>query len=630
MSSHSTLRALCAAAFLAIGCGTAAQAQTATPAPAPSASPSPIPEIGHVVTSDRSDETLQNAVRTTYIVTRNDITRRGFRTVADAIADLPGVNVFRYGGTGSLASIGLRGSTSAQVLVLFDGVPAAGAQTGTLDLNSIPTIGIDRIEVVEGGGSTLYGAGSVGGIINLITHPLSGGATVDARDGSFGNRSLRLQARNFALERSVATNNFSFPGGIREGADSQLSAARFVFEGGGGRWQAAVSGGIVDHHLGDPGSVPLGFTTPSRENSVSRNLHASLSHHGSHAETTLELGAGSQQFLFSCNNVADPNCFTPTQALTSDTRLEASLRNTVRFAQHKLVYGIDLARGVARLDDGASGTPLSTPPDITTNAYAQAAIYAEESWLSQHDDRAYLGARAERDGGQGGIIAPSAGVLRRLSPALTLRANYATAFRAPSVEDLYFPGGFGNPNLQPERMRVADLRLSDSAIGGGAALSWFSAHTTNKIVPDANFVPQNIGHARIEGITAELRTSQNHRLYSRLNITNLYRAVDTATNLRLSAAGPVFSLSEEVGFIGAQNAPVESWGLIASSRGAQHYSFSPTPAAGYTRVDGFIRFRLTPGALLTLRLYDLGNNHIRDVPGYPQPGRSFVIELATR
>ena len=627
MTSRSVPCAFFSAVFFAIAGFDAACAQT-TPSPAPT--PTPIPEIGQVFTSDRSDETLRNVVRTTYVVTASDIARRGFKSVADAISDLPGINVFRYGGTGSLAGFGLRGSTSAQVLVLFDGLPAAGQATGTLDLNSIPTAGVDRIEVVEGGGSTLYGAGSVGGIINVITHPLEGVPLAKVSDGTFGDSELRFQTRNVTLDRDVATNDYSYPGGVRSGADSQLSAARFVFAGGHGAWSTKFSGAFIAHHLGDPGSVPLGFTTPSREASAIDDLHASVTHQTRYAETTLELGASSQQFLFYCDNPADPNCFAPSQALTTDVRLGASLRNTLRFDRSKLIYGIDLARGVARLDDGAAGTPLSTPPDITTNAYAQTALYAEDTWLYGESNRAYLGVRAERDGGQGGIIAPSLGVLQRLSSALSLRANYATAFRAPSAEDLYFPGGFGNPQLQPERVRVADFRLSDVAFLGGVALTWFSSFTTNKIVPGANFVPENIGHAGIEGLTFELRTPDVHRVYARLNVTDLYRAVDTATNLRISAAGPVFSVNALLGFRGAPQNSVESWGLIADSRGAQYYAFSPDPATGYLRLDAFVRFRLAANRLLSLRLYNLANHRISDVPGYPEPGTALLIELATR
>ncbi|MBV8727914.1 MAG: TonB-dependent receptor [Candidatus Eremiobacteraeota bacterium] len=627
MSSRSILCAFFSTVFFAAA-GISAACGRTTPSPAPT--PTPISEIGHVFTSDRSDETLGNSVRTTYVVTANEIARRGFKSIADAIADLPGVNLFRYGGTGSLSGFGLRGSTSAQVLILFDGLPTAGQATGTLDLNSIPTAGVDRIEVVEGGGSTLYGAGSVGGIINIITHPLEQVPLAKLSSGSYGDSEFRLQTRNVTIDRDVATNDYSYPGGVRKGADSQLSAARFVLTGETGAWTSKLSGAFIGHHLGDPGTVPLGFTTPSREASAISNLYATVTHRARYAETTLELGASSQRFLFYCDNPADPNCFTPSQALTTDVRLAASLRNTLRFDRGKLIYGIDLARGVARLDDGATGTPLSSPPDITTNAYAQAALYAEDTWLYGSSNHAYLGIRAERDGGQGGIIAPSLGVLQRLSPALTLRANYATAFRAPSAEDLYFPGGFGNPQLQPERMRVADFRLSDAAFLGGAALTWFSSFTTNKIVPGVNFVPENIGHASIEGLTFELRTPDTQRMYARLNVTDLWRAVDTATNLRISAAGPTFSISALLGFHGTPQSVFESWGLVADSRGAQYYAFSPDPAPGYTRLDAFVRFRLAANRLLSLRLYNLANHRISDVPGYPEPGTAFLLELATR
>ncbi|MBV9276946.1 MAG: TonB-dependent receptor [Candidatus Eremiobacteraeota bacterium] len=606
-----------------------ADAAFAQPAPSPTPSSPPPPEIGHVLTSDRSDETLGNSVRTVYVITAHDIAERGFRSVADAIADLPGVNVFRYGGTGSLASVGLRGSASAQVLILFDGLPAAGQTTGTIDLNSIPTAGVDRIEVVEGGGSTLYGAGSVGGIINVITHPPQRDSA-KATAGTFGNSELELQTRNITLDRDLAKNDYAYSGGFRAGAESQLSAARFTFAGDGGTWSTKFSGAFVAHHLGDPGSVPLGFTTPSREASAVDDLYASLTHYGRYAETTIEVAASSQKFLFYCDNPSDPNCFTPSQALTTDEHVATSLRNTLRFDRSKLIYGVDLSRGVARLDDGAAGTPLSTPPDVTTNAYAQAALYAEGTWLYGPSNRAYVGVRAERDGGQGGIIAPSLGILQRLSTALTLRANYGTAFRAPSVEDLYFPGGFGNPQLQPERIRVADFRLSDAMLLGGAAVTWFSSFTTNKIVPGANFTPQNVGHARIEGLTFEVRTPDRYRAFARLNVTDLYRAVDTATNLRISSAGPVFVVDALVGFRGAPQSTLDSWGLQAVARGAQFYSFSSQPAGGYLRLDAFARLRVSSGYLLSLRLYNLANHQIFDVPGYPQPGTALLFELSTR
>ena len=141
--------------------------------PLPSPTPTVVPEIAHVVTSDRGIESAQRTARTTYVVTAAQIAQDGNRTVADALESVPGVDVVRYGAFGATTSVGIRGSSSQQVLVLVDGLPAAGGQIDDVDLEQVPVSGIDRIEIVEGGGSTLYGSGSIGGVINIITAPAS-------------------------------------------------------------------------------------------------------------------------------------------------------------------------------------------------------------------------------------------------------------------------------------------------------------------------------------------------------------------------------------------------------------------------------------------------------------------------
>ena len=86
--------------------------------------------------------------------------------------------------------------------------------------------------------------------------------------------------------------------------------------------------------------------------------------------------------------------------------------------------------------------------------------------------RAYAGLRAERDGAQGGALAPSLGGTWSFGEGLALRANASTAFRAPTAVDLYYPG-FSNPNLHPERTKNFDLTLDAHDVLGGASLGWF-------------------------------------------------------------------------------------------------------------------------------------------------------------
>jgi len=630
MPLSTLLRALCAATFSCAAATAAAAAQ----APSPSPSPTVPPEIAHVITSDRSEETLANAARTIYVVNKTEMIAHGYRTVGDAIESLPGVNLSRYGSSGALVSTGIRGSTFEQVLVLIDGLPAPGSQTTTLDLGAISTAGVDRIEVVEGGGSTLYGAGSVGGIINIITAPGVKPAFVAARIGSFGDSAVRLETRNLSFERDVAANTYRFPGGVRSGADAQSTTARFSVAGALGHALAELSGGISDQHASVPGSIPPTFTTPSRQRSVERDIRAQFTFAHAHATSVLELGASGQQFLYACNDPSDPNCFTPFPALTTESRVQAGWRNTVLGRNSKTTYGIDIARGVDRIDDGGASNLFSPPdtPIVQTHGFSQAALYAQHQWIERGGSRYYIGARAERDGAQGGIVAPSVGFSQRLSPALTLRGNFATAFRAPTAIELYYPG-YGTPQLQPERSRVADLRLSDGTILGGVALTWFTSSASNLITTDpATFTAKNIGRASSAGFTLEAQTQPVRGLRDRLSVTDLYRALDLTPgsftqNTRYPGAGPVFLVTNELLMDGTPGTALDSAGIIVRNRGGQTAFGTTQP---YTRVDAFARLRIARELILSLRAWNVGNAFIADQPGYPQPGRAFSIELSTR
>ena len=220
--------------------------------PTPSPSPSPLPQIAHVVTSDRGSESVTHSARTTYVVTATDIARNGNRTIADAIENLPGVEIQRYGAFGAQANVGIRGSSNSQVLVLLDGLPMAGAQIENVDLEQYGVAGIERIEVVEGGGSTLYGSGSIGGVINIITNghaPTS--ATVAT--GSFDEQTYQFATPYLSFQRTYAGNAYPLPGGTtRTNADAGLTAGTLTFAKQIGAFDLEFLAGESDASLGAP------------------------------------------------------------------------------------------------------------------------------------------------------------------------------------------------------------------------------------------------------------------------------------------------------------------------------------------------------------------------------------------
>ncbi|MBV9233238.1 MAG: TonB-dependent receptor [Candidatus Eremiobacteraeota bacterium] len=620
-------------------------------AASPSPSPSPIPQIAHVVTSDRGRESAARAARTTYVVTADQIARDGDRTVADVLDTVPGVNVVRYGAFGALTAVGIRGSSSQQVLVLVDGLPVAGAQINDINLEEYSVAGVDRIEVVEGGGSTLYGSGSVGGIVNIVTAapPNRSGALASA--GSFGQSSYALTTPYLSFAHTYAANDYSVLGAPnRANAQARLTAIAARYSRAAGAFDLSLSGSLNDALAGSPGELGS-FSPTSEAANVARNLRLEVSRRGARSETTLQLGASSATLAYTCDTPADahcPNSFpTPSPSMTSnppyaqlldDRRLAASLRTTSGDDRERIVYGVDFARGTARVDPGTGGgSPFAADDAPLFYSYAEAAAYGQAQWFWQGGSEIYAGLRAERDGAVGGAYSPSLGGILALSQALQLRVNAGTAFRAPTAEELYYPG-FSNPHLQPERERVGDATFVLSRPWGEARFGWFTLSGSNLIVsPPPTYVPQNVERASIQGFLLSLQARTFYHCTASLDVTNIYRAQDLATAARIPGRGPVFAATLGLRYESPENRRFDGFKIAVRAAGAQEVPdpfLSPRYAvyqpAPFADVQAYVGYRITRSLVLGLRGENLGDDRYAMYAGFPMPGRSVSIELRSR
>lgn len=619
--------------------------------PSPSPSPSAVPEIAHVVTSDRGLESAARTARTTYVVTAAQIARDGDRTVADAIESVPGVNVVRYGAFGAAATVGMRGSTSDQILVLVDGLPMAGGEIDGINLEQFATSGIDRIEIVEGGGSTLYGSGSMGGVINIITAnpPETSAATIAT--GSFNEQSYLFQTPYLTFQRTYATNDYSVENAPnRQNAQAGLTSVSARYSHTFGTIDVTLSGDLADTNNGAPGQ--LGYVSlTSEQSNVNRDLRLNLQHKGARSTTTLDLGDSSQNLTYTCDTPVDytcPNSYpTPGPGMTSnppyaqalyDQHWMASLRNVTGDDHQRLVYGVDLMRGIARVDAGTGGgSPLSADDAPIFDPYAQTAAYVQQQWFGAHGDQVYAGLRAERDGGLGGAYSPSLGGVAPLGDGVQLKINAATAFRAPTADELYYPG-FSNPNLVAERTRVGDATIVAPTLAGGVSFGWFAMSGSNFIVsPPPDYIPENVGHASIAGLTLQASTPPTHGYVATVGITNLYRAQDLDSDTRLPGRGPVFAVNLGLRYIAPPQSRFDGFNVVADTQGPQESTYPYLPAAyavyqpaTFTVVNGYAGYRLGPRVIVALRGYNLGNDRYAVYAGYPMPGRSFAIEMRSR
>jgi vitamin B12 transporter len=624
----------------------------ASTTPTPSPSPSPVPEIAHVVTSDRGSETAARAARTTYVVTAAQIARDGDRTVADAIENIPGVNLVRYGAFGSIASMGIRGSSSQQVLVLVDGLPVAGSQIDDVNLGWFPVSGIDRIEIVEGGGSTLYGSGSIGGVINIITAAQPARSSATLATGSFGEQTYAFTTPYLSFQRTYATNDYAVQNAPnQQNAQAGLTSLAARYGHSVGALDLTLGGDIADARVGAPGQ--LGFFSPTSEDTnVNRDIRLSVERKGPQSTTSLQLGDSSEDLSFTCHTPSDSNCPNssfptpgpgmktnpPYAELLYDQHWMASVRNVVTNESERLVYGVDLMRGIARVDQGTGGgSPLAADNAPIFDAYAQTAAYLQSQWFGSTGNELYAGLRAERDGGVGGALSPSLGGILRLAGPLSLRLNAATAFRAPTAEDLYYPG-FSNPNLQPERTRVADATLVESPAWGSLRFGWFETRGSNLIVsPPPAFIPENAGHALIAGLTLGAQARTFYGCVASLDVTNLYLAEDQSTDARIPGRGPVFTVTLGLSYDAPAGQRFDGFKVAVRTQGQQESpdsflapSYAVYQPSTFTNVDGYVGYRVTPALVLGVRGYNLGDARYAFFAGYPMPGRSFSVELRSR
>ena len=139
------------------------------------------------VTADRLEESLKEKTDSITVITREDIERQQWRYVTDALREVPGLAVVQSGSSGKTTSLFLRGGNSEQVLVMINGVQVNDPFFGGIDIQNITTDNVERIEVVRGPQSPLYGSDSIAGVVNIITRSGSPDTQISAsfEAGSF-------------------------------------------------------------------------------------------------------------------------------------------------------------------------------------------------------------------------------------------------------------------------------------------------------------------------------------------------------------------------------------------------------------------------------------------------------------
>ncbi|MBU2541168.1 MAG: TonB-dependent receptor [Candidatus Omnitrophica bacterium] len=474
-----------------------------------------------VITPSRLKQEYRHSTQNISIITKEDIESEGKLEISEVLDLLPSVDILEYGSTGSTRAIHTRGASSSQVLTLVDGRPVNTPRDGLTDFNQIPLSNIERIEVLRGPLSSIYGANAVGGVINIITK--SGKEKKQTKSsskfGSFNTKSVSLTHSNkidkfdyFISSDYLAShghrdnadylsNNVNTKLGIELDADNHIN----------------TSFGYYNSEVGTPGLI-TNQDLDDRQETFKKYID--ITYDGKMLE-------GQDIVLKVYQNFDRLEFIEAFDPLDKDT-------------QQTKVYGTDFQISQVLFDIYRSAIGLSfqehrlNSSNSGKHSYSLKGTYFESETDIFNKGSLKFGARWDDYSNFGDRISPSASFNLWLFDKIKLHALAAKSFRAPTFNDLYWPqedwgiwGGVeGNSNLGPEKAISYEAGIGGYSLGRlKTDITYFMTDFDDLIewtVDDSWWWrPENVSSASIRGAELETEFVTNDHFKANFNYTYL-------------------------------------------------------------------------------------------------------------
>jgi vitamin B12 transporter len=471
------------------------------------------------VTASRQTQSIADVLADITVIGADEIARAGAQSLTEFLQRQPGVEIVQNGGPGSVSGVFLRGANRSQTLVLVDGVRVASASAGTTSLEAIPLDQIDRIEILRGPASSLYGADAIGGVIQVFTRRGSAGlsGTLSGGGGTYGTWGVNggvagtsgpvRYAVQLASRQSTGFNTITNPANPLYNADTDGYANQSV-------------------------SASVGVTFATDQELSAQYLRSRLNNQfdGSPDFDDRTITVDEVWQVMSVNRLAS---FWVSRLSVADG-IDDSQSQTgygnfpFKTAQLQYTWQNDFTLPAGALSAGVERREerVTTDAGFATDSRTTNSVFGIYQWRGdahalqvhlRYDDSDQFGGKAT------GAIAYG----YRATPALRLTAGYSTGFNAPSFNDLYYPG-FNNPNLVPETSRNVEAGVYwsgglDTTSIEMRAIGYYN-RVSNLIVfgcdADFNCAPNNVDRATLKGVTlgADLRTEGGATLAASLDL----------------------------------------------------------------------------------------------------------------
>jgi len=449
------------------------------------------------VTATRTARTVDDALASVTVIDRAEIERVQARSVEDLLRGLAGVSVSASGGAGKETSVFLRGSEEDHVLVLVDGIKVGSATTGTVSFQDLPVDAIERVEVVRGPCSSLYGSEAIGGVIQFFTRSGRGRLTPDlvAAGGAFGtyNGSAGVFGGGGRTTFAGVVSRFGTDGfNARRGSggyppsEPDKDGYRNTLVSTRVGWQPGAGTETDLHYLRTEGKNSYDGSFVNESESVQEVIGGRLraAPTGWYSFTTI-LGSSQDRSSNSKDGVFRTRFDT--------RRYSVDLQNDIDLPGAGL-----LTAGFGWQEDRIRST---TSYEATKRGTA--GLFGQYQTVVGRN-RIRLSLRRDAIQGSAGHTTGCAAWGYNLGGVASITASYGTAFKTPTFNELYYPG-FGNHSLRFESSKSFEVGVSRTGTLGRASLSAFENRVENLVAYDASTqMAMNVDRARIRGAESQL------------------------------------------------------------------------------------------------------------------------------
>lgn len=466
-----------------------------------------LPDV--LISASRQVESRTATSAANTVFTRADIDRLQPTSITDLLSRVPGVQVAPTGGRGSLPGIFIRGTKAAQSLVLVDGVRIANATSGDSGLQFLDVDQIERVEVLRGSRSAVYGSDAIGGVIQIFTRRsntpgLQPRLRIAAGSHQTVQRSLGLSGGNDATR-------FNLGASLDETAGIDSTGPSFASDGDhdayrnqsfnlslshtfSERFEAGVN--LLDSRGRSEYDNPFGGFDPVTFESFGQKPYTdfSVSSLGSYFAAQLSDAWRSRLELAHSENRDDKRDKLSAERFVFNTyRDQLTWQNELALGeQHTLLIGGDWYED-----------RVHASTDFTEDSRWNRAVFAQHRYQGEQFSTE-LGVRHDRNQQFGGQTTWSGSLTVPLNADNDVLLSYSEGFRAPTFNDLYYPQ-YSNPNLDPEHSKSYELQWrSQLATTTRLETSLYRTDLRDAIVFGQDSIPRNVASARINGLEMAL------------------------------------------------------------------------------------------------------------------------------